>query len=525
MPRPHTAMRKIREVLRLRFGEELSLRLVSASLNIPFTTVGDLLRRAEAAGLKWPLPTGLDDDGLEALLYKKNEPLAGRRPLPEFKEVKRELHKPGVTLMLLWLEYRETYPEGYSYSQFCEHYRTWRKHVDVVMRQEHKAGEKLFVDFPGDRLPIYDPDTGKVAFEAEVFVAVLGASSFVHAGAIASQQLDDWVIAHVRTFEAIGGCPAIVVCDNLRSGVTRPHRYEPDVNATYEDMAAHYGVAVIPARSYRPRDKAKVEAGVLLVERWILARLRKQKFTSLAEANIEIACLVAWVNARPFKKIDGSRQSLFEEIDRPALRPLPPERYETAHFKPAKANIDYHLELDRHYYSVPYIYAGEVLDTRSTASTVEVFRRGRRVASHIRSRKPGYSTDPEHMPESHKRHAEWTPSRIVAWCAKTGPSTAELAGAIMAARAHPEQGFRSCLGIIRLGDRYGAERVEKACARALSVRAHSYKSVESILKTGLDQKPLPQPSAGRAHPEHANVRGPGYYDGKEEGEDAQQSDD
>jgi transposase len=213
VPRPHTAMRKIREVLRLRFGEELSLRLVSASLNIPFTTVGDLLRRAEAAGLKWPLPVGLDDDGLEALLYKKNEPPAGRRPLPEFKEVKRELHKPGVTLMLLWLEYRETYSEGYSYSQFCEHYRTWRKHVDVVMRQEHKAGEKLFVDFPGDRLPIYDPDTGEVDFEAEVFVAVLGASSFVHAGAIASQQLDDWVIAHVRTFEAIGGCPAIVVPD------------------------------------------------------------------------------------------------------------------------------------------------------------------------------------------------------------------------------------------------------------------------------------------------------------------------
>jgi transposase len=518
-------MRKIREVLRLRLGEELSLRLVSASLKIPLTTVGDLVRRAEDAGLKWPLPPELDDEALDALLYKKIEPPAGPRPLPDWKEVNKELHRPGVTLMLLWLEYRETYPDGYAYSQFCEHYRSWQRRVDVVMRQEHKAGEKLFVDFPGDRLPIYDERTGEIDFEAEIFVAVLGASSFVHAGAIRSQQLDDWVIAHVRTFEALGGCPAIVVCDNLRSGVTRSHRYEPDVNATYEDMAAHYGVAIIPARAYKPRDKAKVEAGVLLVERWILARLRKVRFTSLAEANIEIARLVAWVNARPFKKLDGSRQSLFEEIDRPALRPLPAERYETAHFKPAKANIDYHVEVGHHYYSVPYVYVGEVLDTRTTSSAVEVFRRGKRVASHVRSRKPGYSTDPAHMPESHRRHAEWTPSRIIEWCAKTGPSTASLAGEIMAARRHPEQGFRSCIGIIRLGERYGAERLENACARANSVKAHSYRSVESILKTGLDQKPLPGPQTGRTHPEHANLHGPGYYDGREERPNAQQPDD
>ena len=525
MPRPHTAMRKIRDVLRLRFGEGLSLRLVSASLNIPFTTAGDLLRRAEAAGIKWPIPPGLDDAALEALLYKRAEPPAGARALPEWKEAQKELHKPGVTLMLLWLEYRETYPEGYSYSQFCEHYRSWRKRVDVVMRQEHKAGEKLFVDFPGDKLPIYDAKSGILDFEAEVFVAVLGASSYVYAGAISSQQIDDWVLAHIRTFEALSGCPAIVVCDNLRSGVTRAHRYEPDVNATYQDMAAHYGVAVIPARAYKPRDKAKVEAGVLLVERWILARLRKQRFTSLAEANVEIARLAAWVNARPFKKLDGSRQSLFDEIDKPALRPLPPQRYETAHFKPAKANIDYHIELDRHYYSVPYIYAGEVLDTRTTSGTVEIFRQGKRIASHVRSRRPGYTTDPAHMPESHRRHAEWTPSRIAAWCRRTGPATAELAEVIMATRTHPEQGFRSCLGIIRLGDKYGVERLEKACARALVVKAHSYKSVQSILKTGLDQKPLPEQSGGRAHPEHANVRGPGYYDGKEEHGNAQHPDD
>ena len=514
MSRPHTAMRKIRDVLRLRFGEHLSLRDVAASLQIPFTTVSDHVRRATAAGLSWPLPDGLDDNGLDAMLFSSSERPTTNRPVPDWEKVHRELHRPGVTLMLLWLEYKEAFPDdGYAYSQFCEHYRAWRRHLDVVMRQSHKAGEKMFVDFSGHRLPIYDAATGEESFRAELFVSVLGASSYLYAEAVASQKLGDWVSAHVHALEFYNGCPAILVPDNLRSGVTRPHRYEPDVNATYQDMAAHYGVAIIPARSYKPRDKAKVEAGVLLAERWILARLRNERFTSLAEANVAIKRLVAWVNARPVKKIDGSRASLFVEIDQPALRPLPPERYELALFKPAKVNIDYHVELDCHYYSVPYIYVDEVIDARMTASTIEVFRKGRRVASHLRSYvKWHHTTDPAHMPESHRRHAQWTPSRIIAWAEKTGPSTAKLAEGIMAARPHPEQGFRSCLGIVRLGGRYGAERLEAACTRALSVQAFSYRSVESILKNGLDQKPLPGEPAPRAHPRHDNVRGPGYYE-------------
>ena len=514
MPRPHTAMRKIREVLRLRFGEGLSLRDVSASLQVPFTTVSDHVRRASAAGLSWPLPAELDDAALEALLFASPPPPAVPRPLPDWKKIHTELHRPGVTLMLLWFEYKESFPDGYAYSQFCEHYRTWRRHLDVVMRQSHKAGEKLLVDFPGHRIPIYDGATGKLSFEAELFVAVLGASSYLYAEAVASQELLHWVGAHVNCFQYLQGCPAIVVCDNLRSGVTRAHRYEPDVNATYEDMAAYYHVAVIPARSYKPRDKAKAESGVLLAERWIMARLRNRRFTSLAEANSAITGLVKWVNARPFKKIDGSRQSLYEEIDRPALRPLPAERYELATFKAAKVNIDYHVETpDHRYYSVPYVYVGEVLDLRMTARTVEVFRRGRRVASHVRLYgRERFSTDPAHMPESHRRHAEWTPSRIISWAEKTGPSTAQLASEIMASRPHPEQGFRSCLGIVRLGGRYGADRLEAACTRALSVRALSYRSVESILKKGLDQKPLPGELPARAHPRHDNVRGPSYYE-------------
>ncbi len=316
--------------------------------------------------------------------------------------------------MLLWLEHKEAFPDGHAYSQFCELYRRWRRHVDVVMRQEHKAGEKLFVDFPGRRIPIYDPNTAQKAFEAELFVAVLGASSYLFAEALRSQELLHWVTGHVHAFEFFIGCPAIVVPDNLRSGVSRPHRYEPDVNATYQDMAAHYGVAVIPARAYKPRDTAKVEAGVLLAERWIMARLRNERFTSLADANAAIAALVEWVNARPFKRLDGSRRALFEALDRPALRPLPAQRYEFALWRRAKVNIDYHIELrsERHYYSVPYRLVGEVVDLRCSAGTVEVFSRGRRVASHLRCFTPGYSTDAAHMPESHRRHAEWTPSRI-----------------------------------------------------------------------------------------------------------------
>jgi len=506
-------MRKIRDVLRLSLHEGLSLRDVAASLQLPFTTVGDHVRRAKAAGLAWPLPDDLDDDGLEALLFTTAAPATDPRPLPDWAKVHVELRRPHVTLMLVWLEYKEAFPDGYAYSQFCERYRRWRRHVDVVMRQEHRAGEKCFVDFPGRRIPIYDEATGQRSFEAELFVAVLGASSYLYAEALRSQELLHWVTGHCHAFEFFGGCPAIVVCDNLRSGVTRPNRYEPDVNATYAEMAAHYGVAIIPARSYRPRDKAKVEAGVLVAERWIMARLRNEHFTSLGAANVEIARLVAWVNARPFKKLAGSRASLFAELDRPALRPLPANRYEFATWRRAKVNIDYHLEVraDRHYYSVPHRLVGQAVDVRLSAGTVEVFHRHRRVTSHVRVFTPGYSTDAAHMPESHRRHAAWTPSRIIAWAAKNGPATARLAEVIMAARAHPEQGFRSCLGIVRLGERYGPGRLEAAAERALAVRAHSYRSIESILRTGLDRQPLPPKGPARTHPSHDNVRGPDYY--------------
>ena len=513
MPRPHISMRKIRDLLRLSFGEGLSLRQVAASLQMPYTTVAEHVRRAKAAGLSWPLPEDLDDDALEMRLFPKGPAAPMQRPVPDWRKIHVELRRPHVTLMLLWLEHKEDFPEAHSYSQFCELYRRWRRSVDLVMRQEHTAGEKLFVDFPGRRIPIYDDKTGEVLFQAELFVGVLGASGYLYAEAVRSQELLHWVSAHVHAFEHLGGCPQIVVCDNLRSGVTRPHRYEPDVNATYQEMAAHYGVAVIPARSYKPRDKAKAEAGVLLAERFIMARLRNRRFTSLGEANLEIGRLTRWVNERPFKKLEGSRSRLFDELDRPALSPLPATRYEFATWRRAKVNIDYHVEVraDRHYYSVPHRLVGEEIELRLSSSTVEVFHKHRRVASHVRAYRPGFSTDVDHMPESHRRHREWSPSRIVSWGERTGPATAKLVEEVMASRPHPEQGFRSCLGIIRLADRYGRDRLEAACERALAVRALSYRSIESILKNGLDRQPLPSEGPSRTHPDHANLRGSDYY--------------
>ena len=507
-------MRKIREILRLILGDGLSRRQVAAATGVPASTVADQLARAQRAGLGWPLPEGMDDALLEACLFAPvSPPPADGRPLPDWPLVHRELRRPGVTLQLLHLEYKERQPDGFQYSWFCHAYRRWQGRLDLVMRQEHRAGEKTFVDFAGQTLPITDPASGEV-WQAQLFVAVLGASSYTYAEALVSQALPDWIAAHVHAFSFFEGSTAIVVPDNLRAAVTRAHRYEPDINRTYEEMAAHYGTVVIPARPRKPRDKAKAEAGVLLVERWIAAALRDRTFFSLAEANAAIAERLDWLNARPFRKLPGSRRELFETLDRPALRPLPARPYEFATWKTAKVDIDYHVEVDRHWYSVPFQLVGQECDIRVTAGVVEVFHKGRRVTSHPRSaRVRSFTTLREHMPESHRRHAEWTPARITAWAERTGPSTSALVTAIMASRPHPEHGFRSCLGIMRLGRRFGDERLEAASARALAIRALSYRSVESILKNGLDGLPLPgsEPATSPIG-DHVNVRGATYYE-------------
>ena len=512
MSRPHSPMRKVREVLRLTFEMELSRRQVSDALRLPASTVNDYVRLALEAGLGWPLPEGLDDVELEQLLFSTQPTTRSKRPLPDWKYIRDELTKPGVTKWLLWEEYRQSYPDGYGYSQFCQLYRDWSKSLDVVMRQTHRAGEKLFVDYAGDTIPIYDALTDEVVFQAELFVAALGASSYIYSEATASQGLSDWISSHVSTFEFLGGVPKIVVPDNLRSGVTRADRYEALLNRTYEEMAEHYSVAIIPARKYKPRDKAKVETSVLICERWIIGKLRRERFYSLGQLNQAIRECIRAINEKPFKKLDGSRRSMFLDLDRPALGPLPLTRYELGRFEQIKCSIDYHLHVEHHFYSVPYQLVGEVLDVRISANTVEVFFKGTRVASHIRSNQRGSSTTLQaHMPESHRRHLEWTPSAMVAWAQKTGPSTSEFVTKLIELRSHPEHGYRSVLGIIRLAKNYEPERIEAACRRAIRLGSYSYISIKSILEHNLDSQPLPTDQAIHHHVHHSNVRGATYY--------------
>lgn len=505
------SMRKIREVLRLRYEVGLSSRQVAASVRIARSSVGEYERRLAASGLSWPLPEGLSDADLERRLFPPPPTVpVDTRPLPDWSVIHEELRKPGVTLMLLWEEYHAAHPQGFAYSWFCEHYRAWAGKLDRVMRQTHRAGEKLFVDYAGQTVDIIDRHTGEVR-TAQVFVAVLGASNYTYAEATWTQTLPDWIGAHVRAFEFLGGVSEVVVPDNLRSAVSKACRYEPDLNPSYAELAEHYGVAVLPARVRKPRDKAKAEGGVLLVERWILAALRHRTFFSLPELNTAIATLLERLNARAFRKLPGSRRSAFEQIDQPALRALPATPYVFATWKKVRVHIDYHVEVDGHYYSVPYALVSQQLDARLTAHTLECFHKGQRVASHARSHLKGrHTTVTEHMPRAHREYAQWTPQRLVRWAEKSGPATAGVISQVLS-RPHPQQGFRSCLGILRLAERFGQDRLEAACRRALLLGACRYKSIESILKRGLDRQPLPEQQTLALPATHDHLRGPDYY--------------
>jgi transposase len=411
----------------------------------------------------------------------------------------------------LWQEYKAQHPAGYQYSQFCYWYRQWAKKIDPVMRQEHRAGEKLFVDYAGMTIPVYDHQRNETR-EAQIFVAVLGASNYCFAEATWTQSLPDWITSHVHAFAYFSGVPKIVVPDNLKTGITKACYYEPDINPTYLDMANHYGTVVIPTRIRKPKDKAKVETGVQIVERWILARLRDRQFFSLHQLNQAIAGLLAELNQKPFQKLPGCRKSLFKDLDRPALKPLPACPYQYAEWKKARVNIDYHIEVERHYYSVPHQLIQKQLDVRITAFTIECFYKNKRVASHIRSFRQGHhSTIKEHMPKSHQKWAQWTPQRFIRWAEKIGPQTAQLIEAVLSSRSVPQQGFRSCMGVLRLAKSYGDQRLEAACKRAVVIGGASYRSVESILKHNLDQKPLSDEAATLNPIRHINIRGAHYY--------------
>jgi transposase len=505
-------MRKTKEVFRLKFDYHLSNRKIAESCLIARSTVAEYLFRFQQAALSWPLPEAMDDARLEELLFPAT-PLTSdiERPLPDWLYIHKELRRKGVTLMLLWQEYKAQHPAGYQYSQFCYRYRQWAKKIDPVMRQEHRAGEKLFVDYAGMTVPVYDRQEAK-AREAQIFVAVLGASNYCFSEATWTQSLPDWIASHVRAFAYFGGVPQIVIPDNLKTGITKACFYEPDINPTYLDMANHYGTVVIPTRVRKPKDKAKVETGVQVVERWILARLRDRQFFGLHQLNQAITILLAELNQKPFQKLPGSRRSLFEDLDRPALKPLTACPYQYAEWKKARVHIDYHVEVDRHYYSVPHQLIQKQLDVRLTPATIECFYKNKRVASHIRSYQQGrHTTVKEHMPKSHQKWAQWTPQRFIHWAEKIGPQTAQLIEAVLSSRSVPQQGFRSCLGVLRLAKSYGDQRLEAACKRAVAIGGASYRSVESILKHNLDQKPLSNEAATLNPISHINIRGAHYY--------------
>jgi transposase len=505
------AMRKIREILRLKYVGGLSLRQINASTKVSIGAVQKLLAKANELQLSWPLPDDMDDAALARLFYPKADTTSSKRfQVPVWPELHLELKKSGVTKQLLWEEYTQQYPNRcYSYSQFCDRYLHWLKKQKRSMRQSHKAGEKLFVDYAGQTMPIVCASTGEVRF-AQIFVAVLGASNYTFAEATYSQKLPDWLGSHVRAFEFFGGVPQLVVPDNLRSGVKQACRYEPELNPAYQQLAAHYNVAVVPARPYKPKDKSKAEVGVQITERWILARLRHQTFFSLAELNLCIRALLEEMNNRPFKQLTGSRREWFESLDKPVLVPLPQHPYHYTQIKTAKVNIDYHVQFDQHHYSVPHHLVGEKVELHVSDNVVAIHFHNKAVTHHVRKHYPGTSTEPGHMPERHAKHLQWTPGRLLNWAKDIGPAVQQWVQMQLNSKAHPEQAYRVCLGLLSLSKNYPSVRLNNACHIANQQSLVKLKQVKAILQSNQDkllaartsepQFTLPQT--------HENIRGP-----------------
>lgn len=502
-------MKNIKEILRLRFDCRFSYAQISASVNSPLSSVGDCVRRFQATKLEWQDACKLKESELESVMYTLSSSESPSKPQPDWSYIHKELRRKSVTKQLLWGEYKSSNPDGYQYTQFCKLYNTWKKTCDLVFRNSYHAGEKVIVDYAGQTVTIHDPASGQ-AYKAQIFIGVLGASNYTYAEATKSQTSHDWISSHKRMFSFFGGVPEIIIPDNLKSGVTKACRYDPVINRSYYEMARHYRTSIIPARARKPRDKAKAEQGVLLVERWILAALRNRKFFSLDELNAAILELLHKLNKKPFKKLDGTRESLFLDLDKPALLPLPRLPYEVCDFKEAKVNINYHIEINRHNYSVPYHYVGKKVEGRITSNMIEIICDGQVIASHRRSAKVGgYSTLKEHMPEKHKAHIKWTPERMIAWVGKAGPSTTRVAKLILESRDHPQQNFTRILGMIRLGEKYGQTRLEQASFCALRQNTTDYRSIKNILVSGRDQH-INSPRQDDPI-KHENIRGPDYY--------------
>ena len=509
-------MRIIKELLRLKFEASLSQRQIASCLKIGLGTVSLHLNRAKKAGLSWPLPEDMDDSQLESALFPDQLPQTKTGYIePDYVNIHEELKRKGVTKQLLWEEYKSIYGNnGYQYSQYCQRYRDWVGTLKRSMRQTHKAGEKLFIDYCGPTIPITNTSTGEIC-NAQIFVATWGASNYTYAEATRTQTKPDWIQSHVNALTFFGGVPEILVPDQLKSAVTKSCRYEPVINASYQHMASHYKTVVIPARPYKPKDKAKVENAVLIVERWIMARLRHVSFFTLAELNQHILFLLSDLNQRPFKKLPGSRLSQFERLDKPAMRALPPAPYQYTEFKLVRVNIDYHFEYDKRYYSVPHHLVKHQVEVQASRDVIAVFFKGKQIARHARkAQKWGFATNTSHMPQAHRKQAQWTPCRLLNWAQDIGPSVVKVIQEMLDRKPHPEQAYRGCLGLLNLSKKYEAERLNKACERAITIGSPYVKSIKSILQQGMDLLPLDEKAD--VHEEtssdhHDNIRGPGYY--------------
>lgn len=516
MPRRKQARRMtvkdIRSILRLTYEQGLSVREVSERLKIGKTSVSTYLLRAREAGLSsWPLAKAYEDDAtLKRLLFHPVGRPARDLSEPDWPTIAQEIKRKGVTLTLLWQEYRAAHPNGYGYTWFCDRFATFRLRTSATFRNRHEAGAAMQTDYAGHTVPVIDPETGEV-HDVQIFVAVLGASSYTYCCASFSQKLPDWIEGQCQALSFFGGVPKAIICDNLKSGVAKALWFEPTLNQTFAAMAEHYDTTILPTRSRKPRDKAKVEGAVLIVERWILARLRNRRFFSLTYLNAAIAMLLEDLNTRPMRHVGKSRRQMFEEIERAALAPLPPVPFEYCEWKTAKVHPDYHIEVDKTFYSVPHRLIGRRVDVRLTHRVVEIFHAHIRVASHVRtSQRRGHVTVNEHMPKAHQRYADATPANLVDRAGRIGSNTAILVERMMRDRPHPEQGYRSAMGILSLARRYEADRLEAACERALAINAITYSSVTAILKSGLDRaKPAAEPA--KPTPSHTNIRGSTYY--------------
>jgi transposase len=507
-------MREIKEVLRLKFDLKLSNSKIALAVNISETTVERYLHRVKKHKIPWPLTTDVTNDQLEALLYPAIEEPSERYTMPDFQYIHKEFKKKGVTLQLLWEEYSSTLG-GYSYSQFCNLYSLWRKCDETWMIQLHKAGVNTFIDYAGLTIPIFNPKTGDVAYNAQVFVSVLGASSYIFCEATKSQTIEDWIGSHKRMNIFFGGTTECWVPDNLRTGVTQADRYEPNINQTYLNLSQHYGVAIVPARVRRPQDKSKAESGVYLVETQILARLRNHKFFDLEEANKAIKELLDSVNKKPFQKMPGSsRYSLYLELEKPALQAIPEIPFELFHWGTHKINPGYHVIITEVPYSVPSTFVGKVVEYKYNERTVEFFCKGRSIATHTRSYEPGIPvTNNNHRPAKHQYQAECTPEEIQKQALGIGaPTLTWVEHVLENPSLHIKLRINIALGVVRLSKKYTNDRLNAACSRGLFYSNFTRKGIKDILERELDKQALPQKEIIKPLPQqHSNVRGFAYY--------------